>query len=130
MSVYYNNLYYGKLCPAPANGGRRIMAYLRLMLASLVVVGWSRNLFFFLLSKVLILLLIIINSLPKKIKKIVARPNKNQCHKQNYNSLSNGTHDSDMPLNLKLSILGSLELLENLLCLGYFVLLVNFCNKL
>jgi hypothetical protein len=42
--------YYGKLCLAPANGGPRIMAHLRLMLASLVVVGWSRNLFVFFLT--------------------------------------------------------------------------------
>jgi hypothetical protein len=72
MSVYYNNLYYNKLCPAPANGGPRITACLRLMLVSLVVPGWSRYLyvFFFLLSRMLLLLwmllllLMIINRLP------------------------------------------------------------------
>jgi hypothetical protein len=46
-------------------------------------------------------------------KKGAARPNKNQQHKQNPNSLASGTHDSDMQLILKLSILGSLELLED-----------------
>jgi hypothetical protein len=65
---------------------------------------------------VLVLLLITINSLPVFLKKkIAARPDKNQCHKQNSNYLENGTHDSDMVLNLKLSILGSLELFEDCL---------------
>jgi hypothetical protein len=40
-------------------------------------------------------------------------PNKNQCHKQKSNSLASGTNDSDMLLILRLSILGSLELLED-----------------
>jgi hypothetical protein len=34
-------------------------------------------------------------------------------HKQNHISLASGNHDSDMLLILKLSILGSLELLED-----------------
>jgi hypothetical protein len=41
------------------------------------------------------------------------KPNKNQHHMKNPNSLSSGTNDSDMLLILKLSILGSLELLED-----------------
>jgi hypothetical protein len=63
----------------------------------------------------LILLLKIINSSSCFFKeKIAARLNKNQCLKKNPNSLASGTHDSGMLLILKLSIIGSLELLEDL----------------
>jgi hypothetical protein len=46
-------------------------------------------------------------------KKATTTPNKNQHHKQNPNSLASGTYDSDMQLILRVSILGSLELLED-----------------
>jgi hypothetical protein len=59
----------------------------------------------------LVLLLIIIKRSKIFLRK---KPNKNQHHKQNPNSLASGTNNSDMLLILRLSILGSLELLEDL----------------
>jgi hypothetical protein len=47
-------------------------------------------------------------------KKASTRPKKNQYHKQSPNSLLSGTNDRDMLLILRLSILGSLELLEDI----------------
>jgi hypothetical protein len=81
---------------------------------SIVVARWLRYLFAFfsLLSRILVLLLMIIKRLLFFLKKkATTRPNKNQHHKQNPNSLASETHDSDMQLILRLSILGSLELL-------------------
>jgi hypothetical protein len=61
----------------------------------------------------LVLLLMVIKRSSKNLrKKAATRPNKNQHHKQNPNSLASGTHNSDMQLILRLSILGSLELLK------------------
>jgi hypothetical protein len=61
----------------------------------------------------LVLLLMIIKRSLIFLRKKATRPNKNQHHKQNPNSLASETHDSDMQLILRLSILGSLELLED-----------------
>jgi hypothetical protein len=61
-SVYYNKLYYDKICLTPAKGGPRIVARLRLMLVFVVIARSSRYLFvfFLLVSRMLVLLLMII----------------------------------------------------------------------
>jgi hypothetical protein len=80
MSFYYNKLYYGKICPAPANRGLRIAARLQLTLVFVVVARWSRYLFVkkFLLFRMLVLLLMIIIRSANIFlrKKAAARPNK------------------------------------------------------